>query len=140
MPLAPGGEAVGEDALLPGVEGLKGPFGCLNRARYGISWGALGAAEFADVAVEAVTGEVETRLQPATLDRWFGQAAAGERPSYRQRLAETLTAEELAAVEALYRGQLTGLTAQWRSITAYAVARSLDVARRPQRDAENGGH
>ncbi|MEM6266223.1 MAG: acyl-CoA dehydrogenase [Pseudomonadota bacterium] len=34
------------DALLPGVEGLKGPFGCLNRARYGISWGALGAAEF----------------------------------------------------------------------------------------------
>ncbi len=38
--------AVGEDALLPGVEGLKGPFGCLNRARYGISWGAMGAAEF----------------------------------------------------------------------------------------------
>ncbi|WEX90503.1 acyl-CoA dehydrogenase [Sinorhizobium garamanticum] len=37
---------VGEDALLPNVEGLKGPFGCLNRARYGISWGALGAAEF----------------------------------------------------------------------------------------------
>ena len=37
---------VGEDALLPEVEGLKGPFSCLNRARYGISWGALGAAEF----------------------------------------------------------------------------------------------
>ncbi|MDF8358311.1 acyl-CoA dehydrogenase [Ensifer adhaerens] len=37
---------VGEEALLPNVEGLKGPFGCLNRARYGISWGALGAAEF----------------------------------------------------------------------------------------------
>ncbi|RYH09163.1 acyl-CoA dehydrogenase [Tropicimonas sp. IMCC6043] len=36
---------VGEDALLPGVEGLKGPFGCLNRARYGIAWGVLGAAE-----------------------------------------------------------------------------------------------
>jgi len=35
-----------EDAILPDVEGLKGPFGCLNRARYGISWGALGAAEF----------------------------------------------------------------------------------------------
>lgn len=40
------GVDVGEDALLPNVEGLKGPFGCLNRARYGISWGALGAAEF----------------------------------------------------------------------------------------------
>jgi glutaryl-CoA dehydrogenase len=37
---------VGEDALLPFVEGLKGPFGCLNRARYGISWGVMGAAEF----------------------------------------------------------------------------------------------
>ena len=37
---------VGADALLPNVQGLKGPFGCLNRARYGISWGAMGAAEF----------------------------------------------------------------------------------------------
>jgi len=36
---------VGEDALLPHVSGLKGPFGCLNRARYGIAWGAMGAAE-----------------------------------------------------------------------------------------------
>lgn len=35
-----------EDALLPDVMGLKGPFGCLNKARYGIAWGALGAAEF----------------------------------------------------------------------------------------------
>jgi glutaryl-CoA dehydrogenase len=40
------GVEVGEDALLPHVEGLKGPFGCLNRARYGIGWGVLGAAEF----------------------------------------------------------------------------------------------
>ncbi len=36
---------VSEDQLLPNVSGLKGPFGCLNRARYGISWGAMGAAE-----------------------------------------------------------------------------------------------
>ena len=40
------GVEVGDDALLPHVSGLKGPFGCLNRARYGISWGVLGAAEF----------------------------------------------------------------------------------------------
>jgi glutaryl-CoA dehydrogenase len=40
------GVEVSEDALLPNVSGLKGPFGCLNRARYGISWGVLGAAEF----------------------------------------------------------------------------------------------
>ncbi len=37
---------VGEDALLPNTAGLSGPFGCLNKARYGIAWGALGAAEF----------------------------------------------------------------------------------------------
>src|SRR5699024_1609350 len=40
------GVEVGEDALLPNAEGLGGPFGCLNRARYGIAWGAMGAAEF----------------------------------------------------------------------------------------------
>jgi len=40
------GVEIGEDALLPHVQGLKGPFGCLNRARYGIAWGAMGAAEF----------------------------------------------------------------------------------------------
>ena len=39
------GVVVGEEQLLPNVSGLKGPFGCLNRARYGISWGVLGAAE-----------------------------------------------------------------------------------------------
>ncbi len=39
------GVEVPGDALLPNVEGLKGPFGCLNRARYGIGWGAMGAAE-----------------------------------------------------------------------------------------------
>jgi glutaryl-CoA dehydrogenase len=40
------GVIVPEENLLPNVQGLKGPFGCLNNARYGISWGALGAAEF----------------------------------------------------------------------------------------------
>jgi glutaryl-CoA dehydrogenase len=39
------GVEVPEEALLPGVSGLKGPFGCLNRARYGIAWGSMGAAE-----------------------------------------------------------------------------------------------
>ncbi len=39
------GVEVPEENLLPNVSGLKGPFGCLNRARYGIAWGAMGAAE-----------------------------------------------------------------------------------------------
>lgn len=46
---------VGEDALLPNVEGLKGPFGCLNRARYGIAWGSMGSAEACYAAARQYT-------------------------------------------------------------------------------------
>ena len=46
---------VGEDALLPNVSGLKGPFGCLNRARYGIAWGTMGAAEACLTAARSYT-------------------------------------------------------------------------------------
>jgi glutaryl-CoA dehydrogenase len=49
------GVEVGEDALFPEVSGLKGPFGCLNRARYGIGWGAMGAAEACYVAARTYT-------------------------------------------------------------------------------------
>jgi len=45
------------DALLPNAKGLAGPFGCLNRARYGIAWGALGAAEFCWHAARTYTLE-----------------------------------------------------------------------------------
>ena len=48
---------VPEDSLLPNARGLSGPFGCLNRARYGISWGALGAAEFCWHAARTYTLE-----------------------------------------------------------------------------------
>jgi glutaryl-CoA dehydrogenase len=51
------GVEVGEDALLPNAEGLKGPFGCLNRARYGIGWGSMGAAEFCYEAARRYTLE-----------------------------------------------------------------------------------
>ncbi|HEX4261713.1 MAG TPA: acyl-CoA dehydrogenase [Acetobacteraceae bacterium] len=49
--------AVPEDAMLPGVRGLRGPFSCLNNARYGIAWGALGAAEFCWHAARTYTLE-----------------------------------------------------------------------------------
>lgn len=49
------GVEVGEDALLPDAEGLKGPFGCLNRARYGIAWGSMGAAEYCYAAARQYT-------------------------------------------------------------------------------------
>ena len=48
---------VPDAGLLPKVSGLKGPFGCLNKARYGISWGALGAAEFCWIAARNYTME-----------------------------------------------------------------------------------
>jgi glutaryl-CoA dehydrogenase len=48
---------VPEDNLLPNVKGLAGPFGCLNRARYGIAWGAMGAAEFCWHAARTYTLE-----------------------------------------------------------------------------------
>jgi len=51
------GVEVSEEALLPNVEGLKGPFGCLNRARYGIGWGAMGAAEACFAAARSYTLE-----------------------------------------------------------------------------------
>jgi glutaryl-CoA dehydrogenase len=47
--------AVTEAQLLPGAAGLKGPFGCLNKARYGIAWGTMGAAEFCWHAARSYT-------------------------------------------------------------------------------------
>jgi putative ATPase len=89
----------------------------------GVLAAVLEWAGFRDVKVESVESETETRIQPATLDRWFGAAATGERASYRQRLSGALTAEELTRVEALYRGQLTGQTVQWRTVMAYLTAK-----------------
>ena len=68
------------DALLPDVQGLKGPFGCLNRARYGISWGALGAAEFCLHAARTYG-----------LDReQFGRPLAGTQ-LYQKKLADMMS-------------------------------------------------
>jgi glutaryl-CoA dehydrogenase len=55
---------VPDDALLPGARGLAGPFGCLNKARYGIAWGALGAAEFCWHAARSYTLEREQFGRP----------------------------------------------------------------------------
>jgi len=49
------GVEVGEDAIFPEISGLKGPFGCLNRARYGIGWGSMGAAEACYAAARTYT-------------------------------------------------------------------------------------
>ncbi|WP_210165248.1 acyl-CoA dehydrogenase [Beijerinckia mobilis] len=86
---------VGEEALLPGVEGLKGPFGCLNRARYGIAWGVLGAAEFCFQAARQYG-----------LDRkQFGKPLAGTQ-IYQLKLANMLTELSLGLQASLRVGRL----------------------------------
>jgi glutaryl-CoA dehydrogenase len=68
--------AVGADALLPGAEGLKGPFGCLNRARYGISWGCMGAAEFCFAAARGYGLERKQFGRPLAANQLFQKKLA----------------------------------------------------------------
>ncbi len=86
---------VSEDALLSDVEGLKGPFGCLNRARYGIGWGVLGAAEFAWHAARQYGLE---RTQ-------FGKPLAGTQ-LYQKKLADMQTEITLGLQASLRVGRL----------------------------------
>jgi glutaryl-CoA dehydrogenase len=89
------GVEVAEEALLPNVEGLKGPFGCLNRARYGISWGALGAAE-----------DCWHRARQYGLDRkQFGKPLAGTQ-LYQKKLADMQTEIALGLQASLRVGRL----------------------------------
>ncbi len=86
---------VGEDALLPHVEGLKGPFGCLNRARYGISWGVLGAAEFC----------LHASRQYGLDRKQFGRPIA-QTQLYQLKLANMLTEISLGLQASLRVGRL----------------------------------
>jgi glutaryl-CoA dehydrogenase len=85
------GVEVGEEALLPHVEGLKGPFGCLNRARYGIAWGVMGAAE---ACLHAARGYGLDRRQ-------FGKPIAGTQ-LYQLKLAD-MTSEIALGLQACLR-------------------------------------
>ncbi|WP_303827810.1 acyl-CoA dehydrogenase [Asticcacaulis taihuensis] len=89
------GVEVGEDALLPDASGLKGPFGCLNRARYGIAWGAMGAAE-----------DCWHRARQYGLDRkQFGKPLA-QMQLFQKKLADMQTEITLGLQAALRVGQL----------------------------------
>ncbi len=89
------GVVVGEEALLPGVSGLKGPFGCLNRARYGIAWGAMGAAE-----------DCWHRARTYVLDRkQFGRPLA-QTQLVQKKLADMQTEIALGLQAALRAGRL----------------------------------
>jgi glutaryl-CoA dehydrogenase len=89
------GVVVPETALLPNVSGLKGPFGCLNRARYGISWGAMGAAE-----------DCFDRARQYTLDRkQFGRPLA-QTQLVQKKLADMQTEIALGLQASLRIGRL----------------------------------
>lgn len=121
---------VGEEALLPGVEGLKGPFGCLNRARYGIAWGVMGAAE-----------ECWHAARSYGLDRkQFGKPLAGTQ-LFQKKLADIQTEIALGLQAALRVGRLMedakAAPEMISMIKRNNCGKALDVARQA-RDMHGG--
>ncbi|MGH6632162.1 acyl-CoA dehydrogenase [Sphingopyxis sp.] len=121
---------VPDAALLPNVEGLKGPFSCLNRARYGISWGALGAAEYCYAAARTYG-----------LDRkQFGRPLAATQ-LYQKKLADMLTEITLGLHASLQVGRLMDgdrFAPEMVSIVKRNnVGKALDIAR-AARDMHGG--
>jgi glutaryl-CoA dehydrogenase len=121
---------VGEDALLPNASGLAGPFGCLNRARYGIAWGAMGAAE-----------DCWHRARSYVLDRkQFGRPLAANQ-LIQKKLADMQTEITLGLHAALRAGRL--LDAGRLSPEAISLikrnnaGKALDIAR-TARDMHGG--
>jgi glutaryl-CoA dehydrogenase len=124
------GIELGEDALLPDVQGLKGPFGCLNRARYGISWGSMGAAEFCFHAARQYG-----------LDRaQFGRPLAANQ-LYQKKLADMQTEIALGLQASLRVGRLMDegrFAPEMISIVKRNnVGKALDIAR-ASRDMHGG--
>ncbi|WP_374406153.1 acyl-CoA dehydrogenase [Pelagerythrobacter sp.] len=117
------------DALLPEVQGLKGPFGCLNRARYGISWGSMGAAEFCFHAARHYG-----------LDRnQFGPLASKQ--LYQLKLADMMSEIALGLQSSLRVGRLMDegrFAPEMISIVKRNnVGKALDIARK-SRDMHGG--
>ncbi len=113
---------VGEDAIFPDVAGLKGPFGCLNRARYGISWGAMGAAEFC----------LHAARQYGLDRKQFGRPLAGNQ-LYQKKLADMQTEIALGLQASLRVGRLMdeGLAApeMISIVKRNNCGKALDIAR-----------
>jgi glutaryl-CoA dehydrogenase len=121
---------VSEEQRLPNVRGLKGPFSCLNKARYGIAWGAMGAAEFCWHAARQYT-----------LDReQFGRPLAANQ-LIQKKLADMQTEISLGLLAALQAGRQLDLDAL--NPTAISLikrnncGKALDIARQA-RDMHGG--
>ena len=109
-------------ALLPHVQGLKGPFGCLNRARYGISWGAMGAAEFC----------LHAARQYGLDRKQFGRPLAGTQ-LFQKKLADMMTDIALGLQASLRVGRLMDdhrfSPDQISIVKRNNVGKALDIAR-----------
>ena len=124
------GVVVPEANLLPNVSGLKGPFGCLNRARYGIAWGAMGAAE-----------DCWHRARQYTLDRkQFGRPLAATQ-LVQKKLADMQTEIALGLQGALRTGRLLDAGKAAPEIISIVkrnnCGKALDIAR-AARDMHGG--
>jgi glutaryl-CoA dehydrogenase len=89
------GVRVPASAMLPGARGLSGPFSCLNEARYGIVWGAMGAARSC----------LEVSIERATTREVFGRPI-GATQLIQQKLADMLVEYEKGMLLALHLGRL----------------------------------
>ncbi len=118
------------EALLPEVQGLKGPFGCLNRARYGISWGAMGAAEFCFHAARQYG-----------LDRQQFGVPLASKQLYQLKLADMMSDIALGLQASLRVGRLMdehNFAPEMISIVKRNnVGKALDIARK-SRDMHGG--
>ena len=116
------GVVVPEANLLPNVSGLKGPFGCLNRARYGIAWGAMGAAE-----------DCWHRARQYTLDRkQFGRPLAATQ-LVQKKLADMQTEIALGLQGCLRLGRMKDEGSAAAEVTSImkrnSCGKALDIAR-----------
>ena len=121
---------LGEDALLPGVQGLKGPFGCLNRARYGIAWGVMGAAEACWHAARQYG-----------LDRKQFNKPLAQTQLFQKKLADMQTEIALGTQSALQLGRLmeagTAAPEMISLMKRNNCGKALDIAR-ASRDMHGG--
>lgn len=124
------GVEVGEEHLLPGVSGLRGPFECLNRARYGIAWGAMGAAE-----------DCWHRARAYGLERIQFNRPLAQTQLFQKKLADMQTEIALGLQGALRVGQLfdTGKMApeMISLVKRNNCGKALDIAR-AARDMHGG--
>jgi glutaryl-CoA dehydrogenase len=121
---------VADEALLPNVSGLKGPFGCLNRARYGIAWGVMGAAEFCWHAA------LQYGLDRKQFDKPIAQTQL-----FQKKLADMQTEITLGLQAALRVGRLMdeaqGAPEMISLIKRNNCGKALDIARM-SRDMHGG--